>query len=98
MRASKLPDQAVRAAPVPVYILHLSELAVQRGDWADVVAGGATRVLDALPPRRRAALFGRELPFRIIVVNEDCCPVIVISAEMVTVFAGRHARLATRRD
>ncbi|MEO9132759.1 MAG: hypothetical protein ABI240_16355 [Sphingomonas sp.] len=76
-----------------VYILHLSELGAQYGDGADLAAGGAMRVLDALPPRRRSALFGRALPFRIIVVNEDCCPVIVIPADMVAVFAARHTRL-----
>jgi hypothetical protein len=78
-----------------VYILHLSELAVSHGDCAEIVAGGGARVLDALPPRRRAALFGRALPFRVIVVDEDCCPVVFIPAEMVAAFAGRHARLAT---
>jgi len=82
---------------MPVYILHLSELASQHGDRADLVAGGAVRVLEALPPRRRAALFGRALPFRIIVVDEDCCPLVFIPAEMVAIFAWRHVRLATDR-
>jgi hypothetical protein len=78
---------------MPVYILHLSELAAPCGEWADIVAGGAARVLNALAPRRRAALFGRELPFRVIVVDEDCCPVLLIQADMITVFAACHARL-----
>jgi hypothetical protein len=85
-------------SPMPVYILHLSELAAQHGDGADIVARGAARVLEALPPRRRAALFGRALPFRIVVVDGDCCPLVFIPAEMVAVFAGRHAGLATRRS
>jgi len=72
---------------MPVYILHLSELAAPCCT-SEVIAGGAARVLDALPPRRRAALFGCALPFRIIVVNEDCCPVLFIPAEMVAGFAG----------
>lgn len=78
---------------MPVYILHLSELAAPCDDWADIVAGGAARVLNALPPRRRSALFGRDLPFRVIVVDEDCCPVLVIQAEMIAVFAACHGRL-----
>ena len=72
---------------MPVYMLHLSELAAPCCEWADIVAGGAVRVLNALPPRRRSALFGRALPFRVIVIDEDCCPVLVIPAEMVAVFA-----------
>lgn len=79
-----------------VYILHLSELCVSHGDCADIVADGPARVLAALPPRRRAALFGRALPFRIIVVNEHCCPVIVIPAEIVVAFAARHSRLTIK--
>jgi len=81
---------------MPVYILHLSELAAPCGDWAEIVAGGAARVLNALPPRRRAALFGRALPFRIVVVEEDCCPVLFIQPDMVAVFAARHGRLNDR--
>jgi anti-sigma factor RsiW len=76
-----------------VYILHLSELAVPCGDHAHIVAAGAARVLNALPPRRRSALFGRDLPFRVVVVDGDCCPVLVIQPDMITVFAARHGRL-----
>ena len=82
--------------PMPVYILHLCELAASCGDWAEIVAGGAARVLNALPPRRRAALFGRALPFRIVVVQEDCSPVLFIQPDMVAVFAARHGRLNDR--
>lgn len=78
---------------MPVYILHLSELGAPCSDWADIVAGGAACVLNALPPRRRSALFGRDLPFRVIVVDEDCCPVLVIQADMIAVFSACHGRL-----
>jgi hypothetical protein len=78
---------------MPVYMLHLSELAVPCSDWADIVAGGAARVLNALPPRRRSALFGRELPFRVIVVDEACCPVLIIQPDMIATFAACHGRL-----
>jgi hypothetical protein len=78
---------------MPVYILQLSELGAPRSEWADIVAGGAARLLNALPPRRRAALFGRALPFRVIVVDEDCRPVLVIKPDMITMFAACHGRL-----
>ncbi|MEO6214862.1 MAG: hypothetical protein ABIO86_02435 [Sphingomonas sp.] len=78
---------------MPVYMLHLSELSAPCCEWADIVAGGAVRVLNALPPRRRSALFGRELPFRVIVVDEACCPVLVIQPDMIAVYAACHGRL-----
>ena len=78
---------------MPVYILHLSELAAPRGEHGNIVAGGAACVLNALPPRRRSALFGRDLPFRVIVVDEDCCPVLVIQPDMIAGFAQCHGRL-----
>jgi hypothetical protein len=78
---------------MPVYMLHLWELAVPCCEWANVVAGGAARVLNALPPRRRSALFGRDLPFRVIVVDEDCRPVLVIQPDAITLFAACHGRL-----
>ena len=83
---------------LPVYILHLFELVARPGDPAELICEGATRVLDALPPRRRAALFGRALPFRIVVVNDDCCPVLFIHADMVAAFAARHARCTSGDD
>ncbi len=93
----RVPAAAVQPGSLmPVYILHLSELAAPCGDLAEIVAAGAARVLNALPPRRRAALFGRALPFRIVVVDEDCCPVLFIQPDMVAVFAARHARLNDR--
>lgn len=69
-----------------VYILHLSELAVSTSERVEIISGGANTVLNALPPRRRAALFGRRLPFRVIVVNDDCRPVLVIEAEALLLF------------
>jgi len=78
---------------MPVYILHLSELAAPCDDWVDIVAEGAARVLNALPPRRRSALFGRDLPFRVIVVDQDCCPVLVIPPDIISMFAACHGRL-----
>jgi hypothetical protein len=81
---------------MPVYMLHLSELAAPCGEWADIVAGGAERVLSALPPRRRSALFGLDLPFRVVIVDEDCCPVLTIQPDMVAVFAACHGRLNGR--
>lgn len=78
---------------MPVYILHLSELAAPCGEHAEIVAGGAARVLNALAPRRRSALFGRDLPFRVIVVDGNCCPVLVIQPDAITVFAAYHGRL-----
>ncbi|GAA0328806.1 hypothetical protein GCM10009087_43770 [Sphingomonas oligophenolica] len=83
---------------MPVYFLHLWELAATQAEWAEIVAGGAPRVLNALPPRRRAALFGRALPFRVVVVNGDCCPVLFIQSDIVTDLAAHHGRLNDRES
>jgi hypothetical protein len=77
---------------MPVYILHLWELDAPCEEWVEIVAAGAATVLNALPPRRRAALFGRALPFRVILVDEDCRPVLVIPPDLVAIFASCHGR------